>query len=423
MSDWFTELGLGLFIHWGHASSRGWELSWQMTGGVHLQEPPLEAVSCQEYFDNATTFAPGAFDPTDWARRAWDAGARYVVFTTKHHDGFAMFDTAQSDYSVVKTSGLDITAEVVEAFRLRGFRIGLYFSIIDWYHEDYPRYTDDAVRKPHVVGEYPRASPEQWQRYRRFMLAQLEEVLTGYGHLDVVWLDGEFEHSAEEWDFGEIRELIRSHQPDALVNDRCLGHGDFATPEQQLPIVAPGDRWEVCMTMNTTFGYVPTDDTWKSPRTLLHALVETVSMGGNFLLNVGPTGDGEFPPQAVERLDALARWMGSHAESVHAVRPGLALHQFHGPSTLRATAEGTRLYLHLTMRPYERITVRGLPVGRVQRVTLLSTGEELEWSTQTRKSDIHAASADPIGELRVVVPASSLDELCTVVAVDLKGEL
>jgi alpha-L-fucosidase len=424
MSDWFNHLGMGLFVHWGHSSTRGWELSWQLTGGVHLQEPPLEPVSCQEYFDNARTFAPNSFDPAAWAELAWAAGARYVVFTAKHHDGFAMYDTKQSDYSVAKMWGRDVTAEVVEAFRARGFRIGLYFSIVDWYHPDYPRYSDETVRKPYVVGDYPRATPEQWLRYRRFMLAQLEEVLTGYGPLDIVWLDGEFEHTREEWRFDEIREVIRAHQPDALVNDRCLGYGDFETPEQQLPIIAPGGRWEVCLTMNSTFGYVPSDDTWKSPATLLHALVETVSMGGNLLLNVGPTGAGELPAQAVHRLDAFARWMAKHGESVHDVRPGLALHQFHGPSTRRSLpGGGTRLYLHLTMRPYERITIRGLPVGRVRAVTLLNTGDALEWSTQSRKSDIHAASADPVGELRVTIPAESLDSLCTVVAVDLEGEL
>ncbi|WP_405144645.1 alpha-L-fucosidase [Sphaerisporangium sp. NBC_01403] len=424
MSAWFNQLGLGLFIHWGHASNRGWELSWQMTGGVHLQEPSLEAVGCQEYFDNAATFAPSAFDPGKWADLAWRAGARYVVFTAKHHDGFAMFDTKLSDYSITKVWGRDVTAEVVEAFRERGFRIGLYFSIVDWHHPDYPRYTDETVSKPYVVGVFPRAAPEKWERYREFMLGQLDELLTGYGPLDIVWLDGEFEHTPQEWRFDEIRELIRQRQPYALVNDRCLGHGDFVTPEQQLPIVPPERPWEACMTMNTTWGYVPSDDTWKSPVALLHTLVETVSMGGNLLLNVGPTGTGEFPPQAIERLEAFARWIDRHGESVHDVRPGLELWQFHGPSTRRAlSGGGTRLYLHLIMRPYERIVVRGLPVNRVQTVSLLDGGRPLDWTIQAGKRDIHAASPDPIGELRVEVPAEALDELCTVVAVDLIGEV
>ncbi|UUN30593.1 alpha-L-fucosidase [Streptomyces sp. FIT100] len=419
-TTWFNELGLGLFLHWGHASTRGWELSWQMTGGVHLQEPPLEPVTCREYFANAGSFRPERFDPAAWAELAWRAGARYVVFTAKHHDGFAMYDTKLSDYSVSKTWGRDVTAEVVDAFRARGFRIGLYFSYVDWHHEDYPRLTDDAVAKPYRVGVYRKGTPEQWAGFRAFMLGQLDELLTSYGDLDIVWLDGEFEYSAEEWGFGEIRELIRARQPGALVNDRCVGHGDFTTPEQQLPIMAPDGPWEACLTMNTTWGHVPSDDTWKTPTAILHTLVEAASMGGNLLLNVGPTGEGDFPPQAVERLEALAGWMERHAESIHGTEAGLELWQFHGPSTRRALAGGaTRLYLHLTMRPYERITVRGMPVNRVRGVTLLGSGDPLVWTAHARLRDVHAASPDPTGELHIEIPSELLDGLCTVVAVDL----
>jgi alpha-L-fucosidase len=421
-SSWFRGLGLGVFIHWGHASTRGWELSWQMTGGVQLQEPALEPVGCNEYFDNAAGFNPAGFDPAAWAELAWRAGARYVVFTAKHHDGFAMFDTELSDYSITKHAefGRDITRDVVDAFRERGFRIGLYFSIIDWHHPDYPRYTDETISKPYVVGSYPRASPEKWERYRQFMLGQLDELLTGYGPLDLVWLDGEFEHTREEWRFDEIREHIRNKQPGALVNDRCVGHGDFATPEQQLPAVAPGGLWETCVTMNSTWGYVPWDDSWKSPVTLLHAAIEAASMGGNLLLNLGPRGDGSLPREAVERLEALAGWFENHGESVHGTEPGLELWQFHGPSTRRTGPDGSsRLYLHLTARPYERVVVRGLPVDRIAAVRLLGTGQSLAFTVHPRLKDLHARSTDPLGELHVEVDPGLLDPLCTVLVADL----
>jgi alpha-L-fucosidase len=432
-ASWFRGLGLGVFVHWGHASTRGWELSWQMTGGVHQQEPPLEPVGCNEYFDNAAGFDPTRFDPTDWAESAWRAGARYVVFTAKHHDGFAMFDTRLSDYSITKHTafGRDITREVVDAFRERGFRIGLYFSIIDWHHPDYPRYTDETVSKPYIVGSYPRVSPAKWARYREFMLGQLDELLTGYGELDLVWLDGEFEHTAEEWRFDEIRARIRDRQPSALVNDRCIGHGDFATPEQQLPIVPPRRPWEVCMTMNTTWGYVPSDAAWKSPALLLHTLIEAVSMGGNLLLNLGPTGDGRLPPEEAERLEALASWRDRHGESLDAVSPGLDLWQFHGPSTRRDGPDGSsRVYLFLVMRPYERVVVRGLAVSRIRRVTLLPGPDSgpaggdrpLAWSAHPRLKDVNSRVADPLGELHITVPPEDLDELCTVVVVDFAPE-
>ena len=423
--SWFRGLGLGVFLHWGHASTQGWELSWQMTGGVHRQEPALEPVGCNEYFDNAADFDPQRFDPAAWADLAWRAGARYMVFTAKHHDGFAMFDTRLSDYSITKHTpfGRDITRETVDAFRERGFRIGLYFSIIDWHHPDYPRYTDETVSKPYVLGSYPQAGPAKWERYRQFMLGQLDELLTGYGTVDIVWLDGEFEHTEQEWRFDEIRALIRARQPGALVNDRCLGYGDFTTPEQQLPMMPPERPWETCMTMNSSWGYVPDDDTWKSPALLLHTLIEAVSMGGNLLLNVGPTGQGEFPPQAVERLEAIAGWLERHAESVQGTDPGLTLWQFHGPSTRRALPNGgTRIYLHLVTRPYERVTVRGMPVTRIGGVTLLGDGREMAWQAQPSLKDIHAGTADPVGELHIDVTGTPLDDLCTVIAVDLLPE-
>jgi alpha-L-fucosidase len=420
-TSWFKDLGLGVFIHWGHASTRGWELSWQMTGGVTRQKPELEPVGCEDYFTNAKTFDPDRFDPAAWAELAWRAGARYMVFTAKHHDGFAMFDTALSDYSVVRTApcGRDVTAELVDAFRARGFRIGLYFSIVDWHHPDYPRYTDETINKPYVIGSYPTA-PEKWERYRAFMLGQLAELLTGYGAIDIVWLDGEFEHTEAEWRFGEIRELIRAHQPAALVNDRCVGHGDFATPEQQLPVIAPDRPWEACLTMNSTWGYVPWDQTWRSPAAILHTAIEAVSMGGNLLLNLAPRGDGSLPAEAVERLEALAGWYEQNGESVRGVEPGLELWQFHGPSTRRRREDGREtLYLHLTSRPYESVAARGMPVNRVERVSVLGDGRELSFTVHPRLSDIHARTLDPLGELRIQVDSSLLDPLCTVLAVDL----
>jgi alpha-L-fucosidase len=174
------------------------------------------------------------------------------------------------------------------------------------------------------------------------------------------------------------------------------------------------------MTMNTTWGYVPTDDTWKSPLVLLHTLIEAVSMGGNLLINVGPMGDGSFPPEAVQRLEILASWLHRNGDSVHDVQPGLDLWQFHGPSTKRPTADGgTRVYLHLVSRPYERVVVRGLPVGRITAVHLLDGGLPLAFNIHPRLKDIQAGIADPYGELHIAIEQADLDDLCTVICVDL----
>ena len=210
-TDWFATAGFGVFVHFGHAARRGWELSWQMTGGVAGQLPLRPAVSCEEYFANASEFNPGNFDADAWADAIAASGAAYAVFTSKHHDGFAMFDTEYSDYSIVKTSpfGRDLMAELLTALRARHVRIGLYFSLPDWHHPEYPTMTDETATKPFKIGGYVRTSPEQWARYRDFMLDQLTEILTKYGVIDILWLDGIFDHTLEEWDFAQLRDHIR----------------------------------------------------------------------------------------------------------------------------------------------------------------------------------------------------------------------
>jgi alpha-L-fucosidase len=417
----FRELGFGLFLHWGHAATRGWEMSWQMTGGVAGQHPRLEAVGCDEYFANAATFNPTRFDAQGWASTARAAGARYAVFTAKHHDGFALFDTALSDYSSVRWTdfGRDVVREYVDAFRAEGLRVGLYFSLVDWHHPDYPRYTDDTVEKPYVVGRYPRSTPQAWERFRTFMLGQLRELLSNYGQIDILWLDGEFEHTPDEWNFGEIRQFVRELQPACLVNDRCVGYGDFVTPEQQVPENPPEGAWETCLTMNDSWGWVPEDRAWKSPAVLLRELIDCVSSGGNLLLNVGPRGDGTFPAEAVERLSILGTWMRDHAESVHGVRPGLTPWQFRLPSTRRTTRDGERIYLFLTMRAEDSLLLRNLPVRRVKAVTVLATGEALGWSGVPSLPEVHRGATDPLGDVVITLPPSLGDPLCPVLAVDI----
>jgi alpha-L-fucosidase len=406
---------LGIFLHWGHASSRGWELSWQLTGGVAGQPPSREAVGCDEYFANAATFDPVDFDAEQWADRIQAAGARYVVFTAKHHDGFAMFDTQHSDYSITRTAPFarDVVAELLPALRRRGLRIGLYFSIVDWHHPDYPRYTDDAISKPYVLGHYPRAGEDAWHRYRQFMLGQLSELLTDYGPIDICWLDGEFEHSAAEWDFAAIRAHIRTVQPHCLVNDRCVGYGDFATPEQELPEHPIDGPWESCLTMNDSWGWVGDDDNWKSSHELVERLVETVSAGGNLLLNVGPRGDGRFPAEAIERLDAIGQWMAVNSEAVYDVAPGLAPGQCRLPTS---RSDDGRIYVYLTLRPVQRLLVRRIPVRRIRSVRWLG-GATASWSASPSLADLHRGDPDPNGELSIDVTGAP-DSLCPVLAID-----
>lgn len=421
-TDWFSEAGFGVFVNLGHGATRGWELSWQMTGGVFGYRPERDPVACEEYFANALTFDPHRFDAEEWADHIAASGATYAVFNAKHHDGLALYDTTQSDYSIVTSTpfGRDMTAEVVRALRSRGLRVGIYFSIIDWYHPDYPRMTDETVTKPYRLDSWVRTSPEQWARYREFMLAQLTELLTRYGPIDVLWLDGEFEHTREEWDFAQLREHVRALQPDCLVNDRCLDHGDFATPEQQLPADRADGPWELCMTMTDSWGWIA-DDRWKSIPTLIATLAETASGGGNLLLNVGPRGDGTFPPEAVARLRAIGDWIDRNVDAVRGSIRAADDVRAPVPVGRKIDESGERLFVYCTLRPWDTLALADLPVLRVESVRVLGRDEPLSFTAMPSLPEVHASAPDPHGMLEIALPEDFAADIVPVLEVRLRG--
>ena len=410
-STWFDSAGFGMFIHWSHCSQRGWELSWPLVGGAPTL-PYCQDVPVADYHAGALTFTPQPGVAREWAKMAKAAGVQYATMTTKHHDGFALFDTALSDWSVMHTScGRDLVREFVDAFRAEGIRIGFYYSLIDWHHPDYPAFTE--ADKPYRWFKWPQPTEEQWGRFLPFMFGQIRELLTNYGPIDVLWFDGGWERSAAQWKSAELRDMIRELQPDCRVNDRLPGAGDFTTPEQFIPPTPPEGRWETCMTINESWGYVPSDPELKSSREMIHALCEVTSRGGNLLLNVSPMGDGAIAPEHVERFADVARWMQKHGDAVVGTRPGLEPWQFYGSSTKR----GSTTYLHCLMRPYEAITARGIPVKHVARVYDLASGEDLTFSVRTSILD-QMLNRDPLGELRIALPERLVDEFATVVAIE-----
>lgn len=412
MTTWFDTARFGMFIHWGHSSQQGIELSWPMVGGnAALPEADMTVAA---YQSSAATFNPTNWDPVSLARTAKSLGMQYAVFTTKHHDGYAMFDTKTSDFGVMHSPyGRDIVREFVDAFRAEGLRIGLYFSLIDWHHPDYPAFKDED--KPYRFGRSRPPSDEQWARFIDVMFEQVRELLTNYGQIDVLWFDGGWERKPEQWKAKELEALARELQPSILLNDRLPTVGDFETPEQFVPAQAPAETWETCMTLNESWAYNPNDTAWKSPRKLVHTLCEVAGRGGNLLLNVGPMGDGSLMPEQRSILGAMQRWLAANQQSIVGTEPGLEPWQFYGPSTKR----GSTTYLHLLMRPYETVTVRGVPIKKVKSVRVVSSGRDLDFTTRCAILD-QWFNPNPLGEVTIEVPEDVLDSFATVLALEME---
>jgi alpha-L-fucosidase len=414
-ADWFAGARFGLFIHWGPASLHGWELSWPLVGG-NKALPYATPVPPDVYHRDARSFSPQKGAAREWMRLARRAGMRYAVLTTKHHDGFALFPTAHTDWSIAATPyGGDLVGEYVEAARAEGLRVGFYLSLSDWHHPDYPAFDgSDASYFAYMVR---RPSPDAWQRYLGVLRGQLEELLTRYGKIDLLWFDGGWERRPDEWQASELDALIRGLQPEIVINDRLPSVGDYRTPEQLVPAVAPEGPWETCLTMNKTWGWCPRDTNYKSACELVHTLCEVAGRGGNLLLNVSPMADGRLPDWQVERLEAIAGWMARHGAAIHDSAPGLEPWQFYGPST----RSGETIRLCLPYRPYESVTVRGIRTRRVRAVRDLATGTPLAHRERLAALD-ELINSDPEGELVIDVPERLVDPLATVIEVELRPD-
>ncbi len=383
-TEWFVADRFGMFIHWGLYSMPARKTEWIKT----LEEIPEEKY--QKYFDY---FDPDMYDPRDWAKKAKAAGMKYAVLTTKHHEGFCMFDTKYTDYKCTNTKvGRDLVREYVDAFRAEGLKVGFYYSLIDWHH---PEFTIDQL---HPLRNHPDAEEmnkkRDMKKYAKYMRDQVTELLTNYGKIDVIWFDFSYVKDKsfpewmkgkgkDDWESEELMKLVRSLQPHIIIDNRADLEQDLWTPEQYQPMQwvkhsETGElvTWEACQTFSGAWGYNRDEQTWKSPRMLIEMLINTVCIGGNLLMNVGPTSRGYLDYRAENALKVYGDWMKYNSRSIYGCT--MAEPEFTAPRGTRLTQseDGKRLYVHLMEYPYAFLEMNGF-AGKVDYAQFLHDGSEI----------------------------------------------
>jgi len=394
---WFEHDRFGMFIHFGLYSA----------GAKHEWFKSLEAIDDEKYDKYVKYFNPDMFDAKEWAKKAKAAGMKYAVFTTKHHEGFCMFDSQYTDYKSTNTpAGRDFVKEFVEAFRAEGLKVGLYHSLIDWHHPHFP------IDIFHPMRTNPDGEELNKHRdiaiYREYLHNQVRELMTNYGKIDIFWfdftyptmagIDNEFNQyaiktykpwmpwtTAETWDAENLIKLIRSYNPDIIINNRSGIPQDITTPEQTLtsawPTYPGTDElytWESCQTFSGAWGYSRDEMSWKSPEMLIRVLLRCVCNGGNLIMNVGPTARGYFDHRADAALDVYAQWMKYNSRSVYGCTK--AEPEFEAPvgTVLTQSEDGKRLYIHLLEYPFTELKMQGM-AGKVDYAQLLHDASEIRY--------------------------------------------
>ena len=392
---WYTQARFGMFLHWGLYAipARGeWVRSY-------------ETIPSEAYDPYAQEFNPRDCDMHAWMEAARDAGMKYAVLTAKHHDGFCLYDSAYTDFKSTNTpAGRDFVREFLDAARDCGLRAGLYFSLIDWRHPDFPHYGD----RYHPMRDNPACGNENrnFGRYLEYLHNQVRELCTNYGKLDLLWFDFSYDHlRGEAWKATELMEMVRSLQPDVIIDNRlevsgegfgslaaCQPtpfHGDFVSPEQIIPprglVDAEGKPlvWECNCTMNNHWGYCATDHFYKPAPMLIKKLVECVSKGGNLLLNVGPDAEGRFPRESLAILKEIGAWMKDNGESIYGCGPA----GIEKPDFGRVTRKGNSLYFHLFENTIGPVPLFGVDKERISCIRRLADGSEVPLSTSWVHSD------------------------------------
>ncbi len=412
IAQW-QDLKFGLFMHWGPYSEWGVVESWSICPedeGWTQRKGPYSAnynAYVKAYENLQTTFNPTHFNPEKWVKAAKDAGMKYVVFTTKHHDGFCMFDTKQTDYKVTDTKTpfsvnpkSNVASEIFTAFRKENFMIGAYFSKPDWHSPYY--WWPYFPPKDRNVNYDPAKYPERWQQFKDYTYNQIQELMTGYGKIDILWLDGGWVRPLnksdsivarqmgskynQDIDMPKIALMARAKQPGLIVVDRAVAgpYENYTTPEQEVPSAPLSHPWETCMTMGNSWSYVPGDH-YKSSLQIVQLLVKIVSRGGNLLMNIGPGPDGDWDPEAYKRLTDIGKWIKINGDGIYSSKSVAPYSS--GNIFFTQSAGGDNEYAFLLSNENEVVLPQMVSIKtgnsrKVKKVTLLGTGQKLKWTQQ-----------------------------------------
>jgi alpha-L-fucosidase len=388
---WWKEARFGMFVHWGLYSVIGHQ-EWVLEN---------EGIPIPQYEILAKHFKPKENAARDWARLAKKAGQKYIVMTTKHHEGFCLWDTKLTNYNAKQQGpGRDLVREFVEAARAEGLRVGFYYSLMDWHHPDGVKCkTDEAARA----------------RFVAYTHGLIRELMTNYGKIDVLWYDVDYPLTAEQWESERMNKMVFELQPEIIVNNRNGLEGDFTTPEQKIEASKDGRAWESCMTLNMGWGYQKNDDEWKSPRTIVNNLATCAQGGGNYLLNIGPKADGSVPEETVRILETVGTWMGTNGASIYGTEGGASLSAGNYQNFSR---KGKMLYVHVYFWPEGTPAAQWLEFYKPQVVVAFGGLRVKALSAKVLKTGAKVEFVQSELGLRLTgLPEKAPDELVTVIEV------
>tara|TARA_B100001057_G_scaffold300966_1_gene301149 strand:- start:3378 stop:4727 length:1350 start_codon:yes stop_codon:yes gene_type:complete len=401
--EWFSDAKLGIFIHWGIYSVNGISESWSFFNGY---------ISHSDYMKQLNGFNAVNYQPEEWAKLIKESGAKYTVITSKHHDGFALWNSKFGNLNSFQNSASksDLLSPFVNEIRKVGLKLGLYFSLPDWSFEDYDIHTNKLKR--YIIGE----EPKRWKKFLNYRDNQLNELKFNYKP-DLWWFDGDWEHSAEEWKIKELKNQLKKDNPNIIFNSRIKKLGDYETPEIGIPVYRPLNKyWELCMTINDSWGYQKNDTNHKSPMQIIDLFVDTISKGGNLLLNISPKPDGTIPKIQRTVLKELGKWNKKHSSAIYSSTKGIPYDHFYGPSTL--SKDGRTLFLFLRDKPKDnQIILKGIS-NKINRAYVVGNGTVLN-----KKLISNVYWNKYPGITYIEIPEETLDPYYTVIAIVLDSPI